>query len=183
MQVLIMSLVLGTSQDENSGARAAACRTIGVFILFPSQWEDSTNMVDMANTVLDLCRDPNLVVRVRASWAVGNLCDALVLMKTTTNGHGYDQVLQEILTLTMWTKVMRTAIMISQDHEKLKSNGIRAIGGLLRVSFEGIIDRERHSLVKDAIHTLIKHMEQGSLKVTFHRDIGLVDKSPEARRY
>ncbi|KAG0051577.1 HEAT repeat-containing protein 6 [Gryganskiella cystojenkinii] len=160
MQVLIMSVVLGTSQDENGGARAAACRTIGVFILFPSQWEESTHLVDMANTVLDLCRDPNLAVRVRASWAVGNLCDALVLMKTG----GHDQVLQEILTLTMWTKVMRTALFISQDHEKLKSNGIRAIGGLLRVSFEGILDRERHSLVKDAVQTLIKHMEQGSLK-------------------
>ncbi|GJJ76544.1 hypothetical protein EMPS_08903 [Entomortierella parvispora] len=160
MQVLILSLVLGTSEDENGGARAASCRTIGVFILFPSQWEDSTNITDMANTVLDLCQDANLAVRVRASWAVGNLCDAFVLM--TTNGRTH--ILQEILTLAMWTKIMRTAIMISQDHEKLKSNGIRAIGGLLRVSFEGIIDRERHSLVKDAVNTLIKHMEHGSLK-------------------
>lgn len=167
-----MSLVLGTSQDENGGARAASCRTIGVFILFPSQWEDSTNITDMANTVLDLCQDTNLAVRVRASWAVGNFCDALVLM--TTNGH--DKIIEEILTLAMWTKIMRTAIMISQDHEKLKSNGIRAIGGLLRVSFEGIIDRERHSLVKDAVNTLVKHMEHGSLKV--NHDVAAMSNGP-----
>ena len=115
----------------------------------------------MANTVLDLCRDPNLNVRVRASWAVGNLCDSLVLLQS----NGQDSVLEEVLTLSLWTKIMKTALIICQDNEKLKSNGIRAIGGLLRVSFEGILERERNSLVKEAVYALIKHMEQGSLKV------------------
>ncbi|KAF9980165.1 HEAT repeat-containing protein 6 [Mortierella antarctica] len=158
--MLILSLVLGTALDDNTVVRAAACRAIGVFILFPAFREDSTHAVDMANTVLDLCRDPNLAVRVRASWAVGNFCDAMVLLKTS----GHDTILEEILTLLLWTKVMRTALMICQDHEKLKSNGIRAIGGLLRVTYEGILERERHSLVKEAVYALIKHMEHGSLK-------------------
>ena len=148
--------------DENATARAAACRAIGVFILFPSLREDCTLIVDMANTVLDLCRDSNLNVRVRASWAVGNLSDSLVLLKS----NGQDDVLEEALTLSLWTKIMRTALAVCQDNEKLKSNGIRAIGGLLRVTFEGILERERHSLVKEAVYTLIKHMEQGSLKVS-----------------
>ncbi|KAG0299566.1 HEAT repeat-containing protein 6 [Dissophora globulifera] len=160
LEMSIMSLVLGTALDENAVARAAACRTIGMFILFPSLREDSTHILDMATTVLDLCQDTNMNVRVRASWAVGNLCDALVLLKTK----GLEHVLDEVLTLALWTKIMKTALLICQDHEKLKSNGIRAIGGLLRVTFEGILERERHSLVKDAIYTLIKHMEQGSLK-------------------
>ncbi|KAG0006063.1 HEAT repeat-containing protein 6 [Modicella reniformis] len=161
LEMLIMSLVLGTALDDHASTRAAACRAIGVFILFPSLREDSTHMSDMATTVLDLCHDPNMNVRVRASWAVGNLCDALVLLKTS-GGQGH--VLDEILTLTFWTKIMKSALSICQDHEKLKSNGIRAIGGLLRVTFEGILERERHSLVKDAVYALIKHMEQGSLK-------------------
>ncbi|KAG0300777.1 HEAT repeat-containing protein 6 [Linnemannia gamsii] len=160
LEVLIMSLVLGTAVDENATARAAACRAIGVFILFPSLREDCTLIVDMANTVLDLCRDPNLTVRVRASWAVGNLSDSLVLLKS----NGQDDVLEEALTLSLWTKIMRTALVVCQDNEKLKSNGIRAIGGLLRVTFEGILERERHSLVKEAVYALIKNMEQGSLK-------------------
>jgi hypothetical protein len=160
-----MSLVLGTAVDENATARAAACRAIGVFILFPSLREDCTLIVDMANTVLDLCRDPNLTVRVRASWAVGNLSDSLVLLKS----NGQDDVLEEALTLSLWTKIMRTALVVCQDNEKLKSNGIRAIGGLLRVTFEGILERERHSLVKEAVYALIKNMEQGSLKVSCRR--------------
>ncbi|KAI8596818.1 armadillo-type protein [Dissophora ornata] len=160
LEMLIMSLVLGTAIDEHATARAAACRAIGVFILFPSLREDSTHVIDMASTVLDLCQDPNMNVRVRASWAVGNMCDALVLLKTG----GQEQVLDEVLTLALWTKVMKTALLICRDHEKLKSNGIRAIGGLLRVTFEGILERERHSLVKDAVYALIKHMEHGSLK-------------------
>ncbi|KAF8969068.1 HEAT repeat-containing protein 6 [Entomortierella lignicola] len=160
LEMLIMSLVLGTALDEHPVARAAACRAIGVFILFPALREDNTHVVDMASTVLDLCQDPNLNVRVRASWAVGNLCDSLVLLKEGDHSH----VLDEILTLPLWTRIMKSALTICQDHEKLKSNGIRAIGGLLRVTFEGILERERHSLVKDAVYALIKHMEQGSLK-------------------
>ncbi|KAI7818278.1 armadillo-type protein [Gamsiella multidivaricata] len=160
LEMLIMSLVLGTAVDEHATARAAACRAIGVFILFPSLREDSTHASDMASAVLGLCQDPNLNVRVRASWAVGNLCDSLVLLKTSEQ----ERVLDELLTLALWTKIMKTALLICQDHEKLKSNGIRAIGGLLRVTFQGILERERHSLVKDGVYTLIKYMEQGSLK-------------------
>ncbi|KAF9414583.1 HEAT repeat-containing protein 6 [Podila epigama] len=179
LQMLILSLVLSTVQDESPVARSSACRTIGVFILFPSLREDSTHMLDMASAAMDLCHDANLAVRVRASWAVGNLCDSLVLLKSgVQNNNSNDdssgddgqgaipatKVLEEVLTLQTWTRVMRTALMVSQDHEKMKSNGIRAIGGLLRVTFEGILDRERHSLVKDAINLLVKSIEQGSLK-------------------
>ncbi|KAF9432002.1 hypothetical protein BGZ76_011422 [Entomortierella beljakovae] len=160
LEKLIIPLMLGTALDEHPAVRAAACRAIGVFILLPSLWEDSANLVEMASTVLELCQDSNLNVRVRASWAVGNLCDSLVLLKNNNQ----EDILGEILTLPLWTKIMKTALQISQDHEKIKSNGIRAIGGLLRVTFEGILERERNSLVKDAVYTLIKHMEQGSLK-------------------
>lgn len=149
--------------------RSSACRAIGVFILFPFLREDSTHVLDMASAVLDLCHDPNMAVRVRASWAVGNLCDSLVLLKGGSTEHA-TVAMDEILTLPTWTRIMRTALMISQDHEKLKSNGIRAIGGLLRVTFEGILERERHSLVKDAVNVLIKNIEQGSLKVKQRSD-------------
>ncbi|KAG0035670.1 HEAT repeat-containing protein 6 [Podila clonocystis] len=163
LQMLILSLVLGTVQDEAPVTRSSACRAIGVFILFPFLREDSTHVLDMASAVLDLCHDPNMAVRVRASWAVGNLCDSLVLLKGCSTEQA-TVAMDEILTLPTWTRIMRTALTISQDHEKLKSNGIRAIGGLLRVTFEGILERERHSLVKDAVNVLIKNIEQGSLK-------------------
>ncbi|KAF9307420.1 HEAT repeat-containing protein 6 [Mortierella antarctica] len=163
LQMLILSLVLGTVQDEAPLTRSSACRAIGVFILFPFLRENSTHVLDMASAVLDLCHDPSMAVRVRASWAVGNLCDSLVLLKSS-NTEQATVAMDEILTLPTWTRIMRIALMISQDHEKLKSNGIRAIGGLLRVTFEGILERERHSLVKDAVNVLIKNIEQGSLK-------------------
>lgn len=36
-------------------------------------------MSDMASAVLEQMNDNAILVRVRASWAQGNLCDALVL--------------------------------------------------------------------------------------------------------
>ncbi|KAF9970286.1 HEAT repeat-containing protein 6 [Actinomortierella ambigua] len=150
LQVLLLSLVLGATKDESALVKAASCKTLGVFILFPSLRTDYSFMMDMTSAALELCKDSNLTVRMRASWAVGNLCDALVLLKT----EGQDRILSEVLVLNTWTAIMQASLAICHDNEKLRSNGVRAIGGLLRVTVEGILERERHSLVRDAMEIL-----------------------------
>ncbi|KAF9166409.1 HEAT repeat-containing protein 6 [Actinomortierella ambigua] len=160
LEMVLLSLVLGATKDESALVKAASCKTLGVFILFPSLRTDHSFVMDMTSAALELCKDTNLTVRMRASWAVGNLCDAFVLLKT----EGQEGILSEVLTLSTWTDVMQASLAICQDNEKLRSNGVRAIGGLLRVTVEGILERERHSLVRDAMEILVKNIEQGTLK-------------------
>ncbi|KAG0238054.1 HEAT repeat-containing protein 6 [Actinomortierella wolfii] len=160
LEVVLLSLVLGATKDESALVKAASCKTLGVLILFPSLRTDYSFVMDMMGAALELCKDSNLTVRLRASWAVGNLCDSLVLLKT----EGQERILSEVLTLSTWTTIMQASLAICHDNEKLRSNGVRALGGLLRVTVEGILERERHSLVRDAMEVLVKNIEQGTLK-------------------
>ncbi|KAG0235041.1 HEAT repeat-containing protein 6 [Actinomortierella wolfii] len=160
LEVVLLSLVLGATKDENALVKAASCKTLGVLILFPNLRTDYSFVMDMMGAALELCKDSNLTVRLRASWAVGNLCDSLVLLKT----EGQERILSEVLTLSTWTTIMQASLAICHDNEKLRSNGVRALGGLLRVTVEGILERERHSLVRDAMEVLVKNIEQGTLK-------------------
>lgn len=74
-----MTLLFSLSADADPSVRAAACRALGVFVLFPSLREDPMFVSDMTKAILLQKEDKTILVRVRASWAIGNLCDALVL--------------------------------------------------------------------------------------------------------
>lgn len=74
-----MTLLFSLSKDTDANVRAAACRSLGIFVLFPSLREDPLFVSDMIKAILLQKDDKTILVRVRASWAIGNLCDALVL--------------------------------------------------------------------------------------------------------
>jgi hypothetical protein len=76
-----VTLLFSLSSDADANVRAAACRALGVFVLFPSLREDPLFVSDMTKAILLQRDDKTILVRVRASWAIGNLCDALVLEK------------------------------------------------------------------------------------------------------
>lgn len=72
-------MLFSLASDKDANVRAAACRTLGVFVLFPSMREDPLFVSDMIKATLNQKDDKATVVRVRATWAIANLCDALVL--------------------------------------------------------------------------------------------------------
>lgn len=67
--------------DEETIVRASACRALGVFVLFPSLREDACFVTDMAMAILEKMKDDALLVRLRAGWAQGNLCDTLIITR------------------------------------------------------------------------------------------------------
>lgn len=74
-----MTLLFSLVSDTDTNVRASACRALGVFILFPSLREDPMFVSDMTKAILLQKEDKTILVRVRVSWAIGNLCDAVVL--------------------------------------------------------------------------------------------------------
>lgn len=78
-QRLAVTLLFSLISDTDANVRGAACRALGIFVLFPSLREDAMFVSDMTRAILSQKDDKTILVRVRASWAIGNLCDALVL--------------------------------------------------------------------------------------------------------
>ncbi|KAI8070052.1 armadillo-type protein [Gongronella butleri] len=164
-QRLAIALLMPLPEDEEASVRAAACRAIGVFTLFPTLREDECFVSDVATAILNGMEDSSLLVRLRASWAQGNLCDALVI----TNDSLETFQLQERISFHTWTRMLHTANHAALDNDKLRPNAVRALGGLLRVTPEVYFDHPSSMpLVQGAMATLIKNMEAGSLKTRWN---------------
>ncbi|CAO3646136.1 unnamed protein product [Cunninghamella echinulata] len=163
-QRLSIALLLPLPDDEEIIVRASACRALGVFVLFPSLREDACFVTDMATAISEKMKDDALLVRLRAGWAQGNLCDALIITSEMAGFHFNDWV-----SLDIWMKIVCTATQASLDNDKLRSNAVRAIGSLLRMTPRNYLDN-RHSvqLIREAINSLAKNIETGSLKTRWN---------------
>lgn len=86
----ILSVVLGLLQDPEPNVRAAACGVLGVFVSFDclkevvflvvqSDIKESLFISDLSSQLPSLVLDDDsLIVRMRASWALANLCQFLM---------------------------------------------------------------------------------------------------------
>jgi hypothetical protein len=74
-----ISMVLeAANSDSAPSVRNAACRALGIYILFPCVYGDSIFLKDTVTCLVNiLLNDSNLSVRIRTSWAFANLCDAI----------------------------------------------------------------------------------------------------------
>ncbi|KAI9138715.1 hypothetical protein BKA69DRAFT_1117689 [Paraphysoderma sedebokerense] len=83
-QDLDATSVMAKEKDVDVGTasvvRSAACRTLGILVGWKWLRDDSQYLSDAATTLISACSDSTLTVRVRASWALANLCDTLVLI-------------------------------------------------------------------------------------------------------
>ncbi|CEP10827.1 hypothetical protein [Parasitella parasitica] len=164
-QRLAITLLFSLTSDADANVRAAACRALGVFVLFPSLREDPLFFSDMIKAALLQKDDKTILVRVRASWATANLCDALVL----ENDNNPDFDFREYMSTADWIQVLEMSTSGSLDNEKLRPNAVRAIGSLLRVTPKEYFENTRiMSLVKNAMQGLEKNIETGSLKVRWN---------------
>lgn len=76
---MAITLLYPLASDSDANVRAAACRALGVFVLFPSLKEDSLFVSDMMKAILAQKDEKITLILVRSSWALANMCDALVM--------------------------------------------------------------------------------------------------------
>ncbi|KAL1927140.1 hypothetical protein VTP01DRAFT_5103 [Rhizomucor pusillus] len=163
-QRLAIALLLPLPEDEDLSVRAAACRGLGVFVTFASLRSDSLFVSNMVSCILERMKDANLLVRVRASWALGNMCDALVV-ESDSPGFKFS----DWISLETWTDVLDAASSASLDNDKLRSNAVRAMGSLLQVTPAKVFEYSHTmNLVKKAMAGLVKNVETGSLKTRWN---------------
>ncbi|KAI8330801.1 armadillo-type protein [Choanephora cucurbitarum] len=162
-QRLAITLLFSLSSDSDVHVKAAACRALGVFVSFESLREDPLFISDTIKAILSQKEDKSVLVRVRTSWSIANLCDALVLESAKTEFN-----LREYMSTTDWIDILNMTIA-ALDNEKCKSNAVRAIGSLLRLTPKEYYDNMRiMALVKHAVLGVMKHIETGSLKTRWN---------------
>ncbi|KAJ8969071.1 hypothetical protein NQ317_001145 [Molorchus minor] len=89
-QIICITLLFGRTRDEESTVKGAAVRALAICVLYPSLREDPGFVVDTAESIYQTLKDDNVMVRIKASWSLGNLSDALVLNNKT--GNSYEEI-------------------------------------------------------------------------------------------
>lgn len=107
--------------------RAAAVRALGMLVTLPSLEEDSGFLMDLADIVCLAIDDQNLGVRVKAAWALANLCDCLI--RQAENAQAEPIPLEVLL-----PRLYETSVKAAEDNCKVKCNVMRAVGSVIRLS-------------------------------------------------
>lgn len=74
-------MLFACSQEEDKNVRASAVRALAMCVMHPSLREDFGFVIDTAEAILRTLNDECFAVRVKSSWSLGNLSDALVIIR------------------------------------------------------------------------------------------------------
>eukprot|EP00005_Dracoamoeba_jomungandri_P012933 CAMPEP_0174274186 /NCGR_PEP_ID=MMETSP0439-20130205/57149_1 /TAXON_ID=0 /ORGANISM="Stereomyxa ramosa, Strain Chinc5" /LENGTH=998 /DNA_ID=CAMNT_0015365805 /DNA_START=130 /DNA_END=3126 /DNA_ORIENTATION=- len=129
--VLIKMQTLGSITDAHPQVRAAASRTLGVYILFPCLYEDPLFLSDAALGLVKALQDSNVNVRVKACWGLANLCDLMTQDQDTKSGSSGSIAL--MIPEQIILKVCDTMVEGCKDIDRIKANAVRGLGNLGRV--------------------------------------------------
>ncbi|XP_030378495.1 HEAT repeat-containing protein 6 [Scaptodrosophila lebanonensis] len=117
------------SDNEEHQVRASALRALAVYLLHPTLRNDLVFVENTAELTLRLAGDPQLLVRTKAAWALGNISDALV----TPLLEFPSKLPKERISTPLLYRLIECATSACSDHDKVRANGVRALGNLLRL--------------------------------------------------
>ncbi|XP_055822666.1 uncharacterized protein LOC129891362 isoform X2 [Solanum dulcamara] len=143
---ILSSCVKTAKSDEVPNVRSAACRAIGVIACFPHIFHCAEIFDKFISPAVDNSHDSSVSVRITASWALANICDAL---RHHVDVHGFEKfssVSSQSISL-----LIDCALQLTNDNDKVKANAVRALGNLSRVvrfsSQSFAYDRQADSMV------------------------------------
>jgi hypothetical protein len=132
---------------------ASSIGALGVFTTLPTLRADALFLTDLVHVIPPLLKQKNLMVRIRASWALANLCDAMTVVDCS----------ESVIEL-----LFDSAMQTCRDNEKCKGNGVRALGCLWKMG-------RRETAIVDV---LIKCSSSGAMKTrwnSLHALAGVID--------
>ncbi|RZC35907.1 HEAT repeat-containing protein 6 [Asbolus verrucosus] len=174
-QILCVTLLFACSRDDENSVKGAAVRALAICVLYPSLREDAGFVVDTAETIHRVLQEENLTVKVKCSWSLGNLSEALVLNRTNPDP-------TEELPNSLIFKLLKATIKASHDNDKIKMNTVRALGNILQLINEDLIEEANFKeAIEEGIDILVKTSTSGSnMKVRWNScyAIGNAMKNP-----
>ncbi|XP_070018456.1 uncharacterized protein [Nicotiana sylvestris] len=143
---ILSSCVKTAKSDEVPNVRSAACRAIGVIACFPHIFQSAELFDKFISPAVHNSNDSSISVRITASWALANICDAL---RHHVDVHGFENF--SSVSSRSISLLMNCALHLTNDNDKVKANAVRALGNLARVvrfsSRSCAYDRQADSMV------------------------------------
>ncbi|KAI5406793.1 uncharacterized protein LOC127083430 isoform X3 [Lathyrus oleraceus] len=128
---ILSSLVHTAVHDNASSVRSAACRAIGVISCFPQVCQSAEVLDKFIHAIEINTRDALISVRITASWALANICDAIRhcvrILHFGQMGEDSNSNPQFIVSLS------ECALRLTEDGDKVKSNAVRALGYISQI--------------------------------------------------
>jgi hypothetical protein len=137
-QQVLESTARAAQTDSVAAARAAACKVLGSLVLLPGMLavERQQQLQQLLLAPLGKCvRDSTVSVRLSASWAVANACDALKAACGSCLADAEAEAAAPSVKCAVAAPALQllcdAALAAAGDSEKVRANGIRAVGALL----------------------------------------------------
>ncbi|XP_027343475.1 HEAT repeat-containing protein 6 isoform X2 [Abrus precatorius] len=126
---ILSSLVHAAIHDNVPSVRSAACRAIGVISCFPQVCQSAEVLDKFIHAVEINTHDALISVRITASWALANICDAIchsvrILPFGQMDSNSNPQLI---------VSLSECALHLTEDGDKVKSNAVRALGYISRI--------------------------------------------------
>ncbi|PNY11577.1 heat repeat-containing protein 6-like [Trifolium pratense] len=126
---ILSSLVHAAVHDNASSVRSASCRAIGVISCFPQVCQSAEVLDKFIHAVEINTRDALISVRITASWALANICDAIrhcvrILHFGQMDSNSNPQFI---------VSLSECALRLTEDGDKVKSNAVRALGYISQI--------------------------------------------------
>lgn len=104
-QIVLISLLSGSSYDEENSIRAASIRALAVFAVFPSLRDDICYVENCIDSVLRGLTDGNLEVLIKGSWALAKISDVLMANSLSSKQDIIsDEILKKMFDVTLSCK-------------------------------------------------------------------------------
>ncbi|KAG1360788.1 putative HEAT repeat-containing protein 6 [Cocos nucifera] len=128
-EFVISSAVTAAVKDAAPSVRSAACRAIGVIACFSQIVSRSKVLNEIICAAEFNTHDPLASVRITASWALANICDSFRHKATELC---LDNSAGEVTDSKCISLLAESALRLTKDGDKIKSNAVRALGNLSR---------------------------------------------------
>nr|VDC75169.1 unnamed protein product [Brassica rapa] len=159
------SIINAALHDKSPSVRSAACRAIGVVSCFP---ETSLSIGIYEKFILAVeanTRDPLISVRVTASWALANVCEALRYRVNYTSVEVGSNTTSQVV-----DSLIEYALRLTEDGDKVKANAVRALGSIskyvkLRCMTSNAVDS---SWLERTVQAFLSCVTTGNVKVQWN---------------
>ncbi|KAJ7526085.1 hypothetical protein O6H91_17G080600 [Diphasiastrum complanatum] len=143
---ILSTVVNAATRDETPSVRSAACRAIGVLVGFSEVIGRKQRVSTAVDVVTSASFDTSLLVRITASWALANTCDALCRGFSTADF----AIMSENSILG---SLVNCALGAAKDGDKVRANAVRALGNIAKfVNFNCACETVYPSFGSDTNH-------------------------------